>query len=144
MKSIFLLSFVLCMGLYDCHGDYAVIDGDYRYISQSIALSKGKTKDGGEKIVHLIPRNVVDYDFDNVYIVVYQIPEEDDDIREYMRKYISDAKRDSIDRKFALMDSIKNCYWIIRKKDAKVYGPMNKHAYRKKCKELKIDLEIGE
>lgn len=132
----------ICISILDCHGDYAEIDEQYRFVEGGIAIVTHRVHDY-ECIRDIIPKNVMDYAQDKHYIVVYQEPWSDDDTRQIMIDGLPEGKQDSLEQKFVLMDSIKYCYWIIRKKDAYVYGPMTKTEFYKQCYLLKIDLKLN-
>lgn len=98
----------------------------------------------------LIPQEVLNYEYDKNYIIVYQIP----DSAVYRYYYIDIYKLSSdttlrspeiTDSLEALLDSmltIRDCYWIIRKSDAKVYGPMTESDFNKQCKKMNITLKM--
>lgn len=137
-KFLLLLCIITISG---CHGDYAEIDEQYRFVEGGIAIVTHRVHDY-ECIRDIIPKNVMDYAQDKHYIVVYQEAWSDDDMRQTMIDDLPKEKQDSLEQKFVLMDSIKYCYWIIRKKDSHVYGPMTKTDYQKQCHQLKINLEL--
>ena len=97
----------------------------------------------------LIPDDVINFAYDKNYIIAYQIP----DSAIYREYYIdiyknfadstirSQETTDSLETLLDSMLSIKHCYWIICKKDAKVHGPMSKSAFNRRCKKMNIDLK---
>ena len=140
IKKVLLLLCISIIG--SCHGDYVKIDERYRFNNGTISRATKRVQDY-EAFKYIIPKDVEDYAQDKRYIVVYQEASQDDDnIRQTMIDGLPEGKQDSLEQKFALMDSIKHCYWIIRKKDAYVYGPMTKTDYQKQCHQLKINLEL--
>ena len=138
-KKVLLLLCIITIS--SCHGDYVEIDKRYRFFNHSIGIITHRVHDY-EYMRDIIPKDVVDYAQDKQFIVVYQEAWSDDDMRQTMIDDLPKEKQDSLKQKFAQMDSIKYCYWIIRKKDSHVYGPMTKTDYQKQCHQLKINLEL--
>ena len=59
-----------------------------------------------------------------------------------MKKDMTEEQQDSFDRQFEEMLRIHDCYWIIRKEDCTVFGPMTKSDFEKKCSELNVGIRL--
>lgn len=145
-KFLYLFVFITLM-LYGCHDDYREL-GD-TYIYESGRIDKIIDKKTGT-IDILIPEQVLNYAHDKNYIIAYQIP----DSAIYRYYYIDSYKRcsdstkqsrettDSLEALLDRMLSIQNCYWIIRKRDVKVYGPMKESDFYRQCKKMNIMIKM--
>ena len=51
-------------------------------------------------------------------------------------------KADSLEVLLDSMLKIRDCYWIIRKKDCKVFGPMTESDFNRECKKRNIKLKM--
>ena len=51
-------------------------------------------------------------------------------------------KADSLEVLLDSMLKIRDCYWIIRKKDCKVFGPMTESDFNQECKKRNIKLKM--
>lgn len=98
----------------------------------------------------LVPDQVLNYEFDDNYIIAYQIPDS-----AYYREYYINAYKeysdstihsqettDSLKTLLDKMLSIQDCYWIIRKQDDKVFGPMAESDFNRMCKELNVSIKM--
>ena len=148
MKSLLYAFLFMTLLLCGCHDSYRELGDSYIYESGRIH----KFIDGGKgTVVTLIPDQVLNYEHNKNYIIAYQIP--DSAIyREYyidIYKKITDStirsqeKTDSLEALLDSMLNIKHCYWIICKKDAKVYGPMTKAKFKEKCIKMGIGLTLN-
>ena len=145
-KFLYLFVFILLI-LYGCHDSYRELGDTYIYESGRIHKFKDEKK---RSMVTLIPDQVLNYAHDKNYIIAYQIP----DSAIYRYYYIDSYKRcsdstirsrettDSLEALLDSMLSIQDCYWIIRKKDAKVYGPMKKTDFNRQCKMMNITIKM--
>lgn len=95
-----------------------------------------------EPIIH---EEITEYNNNLNFIIAHQKirePYEDMIIVDAI-KYSKGAEADSLRNLFNKMIQIKGCYWIIRKKDSAVFGPMEKSDFLKKKKELGIEMELN-
>ena len=139
-----LTTILLC----SCHGDFSSLGDSYVSIESCIA----KEVDNEGHVETLIPDQVLNYDFDKSHIIAYQMPDSDCfrrcriDIYKYLS--LSDStmhfqhKADSLEVLLDSMLKIRDCYWIIRKKDCKVFGPMTESDFNRECKKRNIKLKM--
>jgi hypothetical protein len=52
-------------------------------------------------------------------------------------------KQDSLDRQKESMSAIQDCYWIIRKSDSRIWGPMTASDFKTMCLRLKIKAKLS-
>ncbi len=96
----------------------------------------------------LIPFGVRNFGFDENYIIAYQVPDS-----AYFSVYYIDSYKncsdstarsqevaDSLEALLDKMLNIQDCYWIICKKDKRVYGPMTESNFYEQCKKKIITL----
>ena len=138
----FLYIFVVLL-LCGCHDDYWDLGDSYLYSDGCVY--KYIDEKGGP-MATLIPYDVLNFSFDKNYIIAYQKP----DSAIYRNYYInifressdstirSQEIADSLEILLGRMLSIRDCYWIIRKKDVKVYGPMRELDFNRQCKKMNI------
>ena len=60
----------------------------------------------------------------------------------YYWKYGKGYDKDSVDQIKRLCKDLQDCYWIIRKKDNSVFGPMSYNEYEQKCKILDVKIKL--
>ena len=144
MKRILYLFIALL--LCGCHDSYWDLGDSYLY--ENGRINKYIDEKKGSMSI-LIPEDVLNFAFDEDHIIAYQIP----DSVIYREFYIdiykdfsdptirSQKTTDSLEILLDSMLSIKHCYWIIQKKDCKVYGPMTESDFNRKCKKTKITLK---
>ena len=133
--------YLLCLSVFllgGCHGDFCDIGDGFVYTNGEI----GKKMSGGGlgyfPFKPLIPDHVMNFDYDSKYIIAYQIPEKD--WFNEIKSYASQNDLDSLQSLFNKMITILHCYWIIRKQDGRVLGPMNKKEFLIKCDSLNCNL----
>lgn len=144
MKRILYVFVFVVLSLYGCHDCYLELGDSYVYDNRIIYLQT----DGYYE--ELVPDQVLNFDYDKDYIIAYQKPDS-----AYYREYRIDICKEfsdstirsleKLDSLEVLLDSmlyIQDCYWIIRKKDTKVYGPMTKSDFYKKCKKMNITIKM--
>ena len=139
---IFLVS--LLHGCY--YGSYSDLGDSYIYMDGSIDRRINKT----HVLENLVPIDVLNYDFDKKHIIVYQRPDSDAFRKDYIDTYdfFTDSTmqyQHEVDSLEVLLDSmlkIKDCYWIIRKKNCKVFGPMTESDFNQECKKRNIKLKM--
>ena len=140
-KKLLNLTYVLLL-LCGCHDSYHELGGRYIYMNDRI----DKELDGGglgwTPIEPLIPEKVLNYNYDNAFIIAYQIPS-----REWFDfetvNAITKEKADSIEQLYNKMYDIHYCYWIIDKKKTQLYGPLDKKEFEKKCKIMGVKLKLN-
>ena len=86
----------------------------------------------------LIRPQVLNYDYDNKFIIAYQIYDGSD---WYNSNPIAEEK-DSLLIQFAKLKEMKYCYWIINKETNQVIGPMRKPEFDRKCEELHVKAKM--
>ena len=131
---IYLL-FVLTL-LCGCHGDWVEI-GDKGYVYACGTIAKTIKEGVAESVIE---KEVLNYAFDDNYIVVYQVPNEYF-IKE-LERGLPQRKIDSLEQKFQVMRKIHDCYWIIDMNTDRVLGPMNKNDFEKKCHSLQVTAQL--
>ena len=140
-KKLLYLTYVLIL-LCSCHDNYHELGSGYRYMNGRI----DKELDGGglgwTPIEPLIPEKVLNYNYDKAFIIAYQIPS-----REWFdfetENALTKEKADSIEQLYNIMYDIHYCYWIIDKKKAQLYGPLDKKEFEKKCKIMGVKLKLN-
>ena len=159
---ISILMLIGCIENLNIHGDYNEIDNKYVYCNGSLCMFEDeKTK----SLKTLIPFNVVDYDYNDDYIIAFQIADSRALMLEYCigvpagscNNYRDSLYEDSINKSLHTpheLDSLKKlcknimkigeCYWIINKKSEHVIGPMNKKEFSTVCNQRNIKLRLDE
>ena len=140
-----LLYIFIVLLLCGCHDSYFELGDSYIYENGRIdkLMVKGT-------MTILVPDQVLNYEFDDNYIIAYQIPDS-----AYYREYYINAYKeysdstihsqettDSLKTLLDKMLSIQDCYWIIRKQDDKVFGPMAESDFNRMCKELNVSIKM--
>lgn len=134
MKSI-LITLLLIM-LSSCHGDYVEFGDDYVYVNGCIAKEDPKSS----ALDILVYVQVLNSAWDDDYIIAYQKPD-----RGVFEEYIEGLPQkeiDSLEHLYDRMHEIHNCYWIIRKKDKRVFGPMTKKDFEIKCRRMGVSIKL--
>lgn len=135
-----LLYIIIVILVYGCHDSHSNLGDSYVYDSRCIYKNGDKW---------LIPDQVLNYEYDKNYIIAYQKPDS-----AYFREFYIDYYKsipdstlwpslEETDSLEALLDSmleIKDCYWIIRKADCKLYGPMTETDFYRECRKMKITI----
>lgn len=127
-------SFVLALGLIftwkgivdfpDETVDYIGLGGNYVF-NEDVICKVNSDKN----LTLLIPDNVKNYNYDEQYIIVKQIPTFK--IAKYYWMNFSEHDKDSVAELISKSKMFNVCYWIIRKKDSTVFGPMKKNGFFK-------------
>ena len=131
----------LCTLLTSCLGVfYTDLGNHYAWIESREIVKITEEKDNALYYDIIIRPQVLNYNYDDKYIIVYQVY----DGSEY---YDISAKQDKAEKDslYALFDKIKKikyCYWIIDKEIDKVMGPMRKYDFHRKCQELHIEIKM--
>lgn len=124
------------------HGDFCELGNGYIWSEKKIGLMLNEEVGTYEPIIH---EEITEYNNNLNFIIAHQKirePYEDMIIVDAI-KYSKGAEADSLRNLFNKMIQIKGCYWIIRKKDSAVFGPMEKSDFLKKKKELGIEMELN-
>jgi len=139
-KIITLQIFILCGILTSCLGVFYVDLGNhYAWLeSRTIMRIKEETEKGFWCDCIIRPQ-VLNYDYDDRYIIVYQVYDGSD---WYSTRQLEELK-DSLFLQFAKLREIKHCYWIIDKETDELIGPMRKNEFDKKCVELDVKAEMS-
>ena len=141
IKRLFCMTYVLIL-LCGCHDNYHDLGSRYEYMDGRI----NKELDGGglgwTPIKPLIPEEVRKYNYDQDFIIAYQIPSRGWFDFE-MENAITKEKADSIEQLYNKMYDIHYCYWIIDKKNDQLYGPLDKKEFEKRCKNMGIKMKLS-
>lgn len=86
----------------------------------------------------LIYPQVLNYDYDDKFIVAYQVY---DGSPSYNLDDLT-PNRDSLLNQFLKVREIKHCYWIIDKENDLVMGPMPEDEFNRKCKQLHVKAKM--
>lgn len=133
--SVLLLCFTLssCLGVF-----YIDLGNHYAWLEDRIIV---KIKEETEESIYydiLIRPQVLNFDYDDKYIIAYQVY----DGGAY---YSIDPRvegRDSLMVQFAKLKKLKHCYWIIDKETGVVMGPMRKPEFESRCEELHVEAKM--
>ena len=142
-KRLYLLLSIALL-LCGCQGSHWELGDSYIFENGRIDRFIDEARDSMDI---LIPDHVLNFAYDKNYIIAYQIP----DNAIYRDYYIdlykcpnptlqSQETPSCAEELLNSMLCIQNCYWIIRKKDTKVYGPMTESDFNQKCKKMNIAL----
>lgn len=138
-----LLYIIIVILVYGCHDSYANLGDSYIY--ESGRIDRIINEETGTLNI-LIPDQVLNYEYDDNYIIAYQVPDSaiiyEFDIDSYRRDTTSQSqeKADSMEALLDKMLIIRDCYWIIRKADCKRYGPMTETDFYRECRKMKITI----
>lgn len=143
-KFIYIFIVLLLSG---CHDDYWELGDSYVYNNGCIYYVIDTCHRDGvryEGLEELVPFDVHNFGYNEHYIIAYQKP----DSAYYIdfNQTIPDSttcfqeKADSLETLLGKMLSIQNCYWIIRKKDKRVFGPMSESDFNRRCKRMGISI----
>ena len=128
-SSVFILS---------CHDSYWELNDRYLYENGTIA----EIDSIDSSLHYLVPERVLNFAQDANYIIAYQIPTFGERYKSMRESAPIDCK-DSLDNQCNMMREIHHCYWIIQKKDCRVWGPMNYGDFIRQCKALSIKKELN-
>ena len=142
MKALKILLFITMLPcLYGCHGDYHEFGDGYVWVEGCIGLTTNEKTRTFEQIIH---ERIKKYNIDDNYIIAHQKIKDsvEDMVIAYDIETSKGAKADSLRKLLDDMIRIKDCYWIIDKKQHQVFGPMEKSEFLKKKKSLGIKMEL--
>lgn len=130
---------LFCNLLTSCLGVF-YIDLGYHYAwLEDRIIVKIKEETGNSLFYDLLIRpQVLNYGYDNKFIIAYQIYDGSD---WYNSNQIAEEK-DSLFIQFAKLKEMKYCYWIINKETNQVIGPMRKSEFDRKCEELHVKAKM--
>ena len=133
---LFLCSFLTsCLGVF-----YIDLGNHYAWIESREVVKITEEKDNALYYDEIIYPQVLNYNYDDQYIIVYQVYDGSDyyDILAKQDK----AEKDSLYAQFDKIKEIKYCYWIIDKETDQVIGPLRKDDFDRKCQELHIEIKM--
>lgn len=149
---LFSFSLVSCDKIYQwmsqqdwlsIHGYYVDFGNGYIYCNGVIGKIDKYDRENGMHFFHdIVPTQVLNHSQDDNYMVVYQVPDLDDMRIDTVR--MSQHEIDSIHCLYQKMLEIRDCYWIIRFKDCKVWGPMDFQTYQRMHDNLKIETDLSD
>ena len=130
---------LLCNLLTSCLGVFYIDLGNhYAWLEDRIIVKIKEEKENSLSYDLLIRPQVLNYDYDNKFIIAYQIYDGSD---WYNSNQIAEEK-DSLFIQFAKLKEMKYCYWIINKETNQVIGPMRKPEFDRKCEELHVKAKM--
>ena len=130
---------LFCYLLTSCLGVFYIDLGNhYAWLEDRIIVKIKEEKENSLSYDLLIRPQVLNYDYDNKFIIAYQIYDGSD---WYNSNQISEEK-DSLVIQFAKLKEMKYCYWIINKETNQVIGPMRKPEFDRKCEELHVKAKM--
>ena len=143
-RNIFVIvGLLMCYLFTSCVGGVFYIDlgNHYAWLEDRIIY---KIKEESEKGLYgdvIIRPQVLNYNYDDQYIIVYQIYDGDDFFYDISAKQ-DKAEKDSLYAQFDKIKEIKYCYWIINKETDQVIGPLRKDDFDRKCQALHIEIKM--
>lgn len=130
---------LLCNLLTSCLGVFYIDLGNhYAWLEDRIIVKIKEETENSLSYDLLIRPQVLNYDYDNKFIIAYQIYDGSD---WYNSNPIAE-KKDSLFSQFAKLKEMKYCYWIINKETNKVMGPMRKNEFERLCKTLQVEAKM--
>ena len=130
---------LLCNLLTSCLGVFYIDLGNhYAWLEDRIIVKIKEEMENSLSYDLLIRPQVLNYDYDNKFIIAYQIYDGSD---WYNSNPIAEEK-DSLLIQFAKLKEMKYCYWIINKETNQVIGPMRKPEFDRKCEELHVKAKM--
>ena len=130
---------LLCNLLTSCLGVFYIDLGNhYAWLEDRIIVKIKEETENSLSYDLLIRPQVLNYDYDNKFIIAYQIYDGSD---WYNSNPIAEEK-DSLLIQFAKLKEMKYCYWIINKETIQVIGPMRKPEFDRKCEELHVKAKM--
>ena len=128
-----------CGLLTSCFGVFYIDLGNhYAWLEERMIVKIKEEKQYSLSCDYLIYPQVLNFDYDNKYIIVYQVY----DGSEYYYTAPRVDKRDSLLAQFKDVKKIKNCYWIIDKEANRVMGPMTKPEFDRRCEALHVKAKL--
>ena len=142
-RNIFIIvGLLMCYLFTSCVGGVFYIDlgNHYAWIESREVVKITEEKDNALYYDEIIYPQVLNYNYDDQYIIVYQVYDGSDyyDISAKQDK----AEKDSLYALFDKIKEIKYCYWIIDKETDQVIGPLRKDDFDRKCQELHIEIKM--
>ena len=137
-KKIFCsVVFLLCIlvSCEDMYYGYWELGNDYAYIENREIVKIRRDINDNPLYDILIRGQVLNYDYDDKYIIAYQVYDKD-------YHYEPIEERDSLQALFEKTKKIRYCYWIINKETGKVFGPMKKKEFENRCKVMHIEAKM--
>ena len=122
-----------CLGVF-----YIDLGNHYAWLEDRIIVKIKEETENSLFYDLLIRPQVLNYDYDNKFIIAYQIYDGSD---WYNSNQIAEEK-DSLFIQFAKLKEMKYCYWIIDKETDKVMGPMRKNEFERLCKTLQVEAKM--
>ena len=130
---------LFCYLLTSCLGVFYIDLGNhYAWLEDRIIVKIKEEMENSLSYDLLIRPQVLNYDYDNKFIIAYQIYDGSD---WYNSNQIAEEK-DSLFIQFAKLKEMKYCYWIINKETNQVIGPMRKPEFDRKCEELHVKAKM--
>ena len=130
---------LFCYLLTSCLGVFYIDLGNhYAWLEDRIIVKIKEEKANSLFYDLLIRPQVLNYDYDDRFIIAYQIYDGSD---WYNSNPIAEEK-DSLLIQFAKLKEMKYCYWIINKETNQVIGPMRKPEFDRKCEELHVKAKM--
>ena len=130
---------LFCYLLTSCLGVFYIDLGNhYAWLEDRIIVKIKEETENSLFYDLLIRPQVLNYDYDNKFIIAYQVYDGSD---WYNSNQIAEEK-DSLFIQFAKLKEMKYCYWIIDKETDKVMGPMRKNEFERLCKTLQVEAKM--
>ena len=130
---------LFCYLLTSCLGVFYIDLGNhYAWLEDRIIVKIKEETENSLFYDLLIRPQVLNNDYDNKFIIAYQIYDGSD---WYNSNQIAEEK-DSLFIQFAKLKEMKYCYWIINKETNQVIGPMRKPEFDRKCEELHVKAKM--
>lgn len=130
---------LFCYLLTSCLGVFYIDLGNhYAWLEDRIIVKIKEETENSLSYDLLIRPQVLNYDYDNKFIIAYQIYDGSD---WYNSNPIAE-KKDSLFIQFTKLKEMKHCYWIINKETNQVIGPMRKPEFDRKCEELHVKAKM--
>ena len=130
---------LFCYLLTSCLGVFYIDLGNhYAWLEDRIIVKIKEETENSLSYDLLIRPQVLNYGYDNKFIIAYQIYDGSD---WYNSNQIAEEK-DSLFIQFAKLKEMKYCYWIINKETNQVIGPMRKSEFDRKCEELHVKAKM--
>ena len=130
---------LLCNLLTSCLGVFYIDLGNhYAWLEDRIIVKIKEETENSLSYDLLIRPQVLNYDYDNKFIIAYQIYDGSDWYNSNKRA----EEKDSLFIQFAKLKEMKYCYWIINKETNQVIGPMRKSEFDRKCEELHVKAKM--
>lgn len=141
MRKLVLNSAVLlfCFLLTSCLGVFYIDLGNhYAWYEDRIIVRILEEKENSLSWDILIRPQVLNYDYDDKFIIAYQVY----DGSFYYDSLQRENERDSLFAQFEVLKKMKYSYWIINKESGQVFGPLRKTEFVRKCEELGVEAKL--